>query len=55
MKKMIAAVALAALSLTSVAFAMSTAQQVDDAAVNAKIDERLHTMLVKMRTARAAR
>ena len=51
MKKMIATMALAALALTSIATAMAAhrADGVDQAMVDAKIDARLHDLLVTAR------
>jgi hypothetical protein len=51
MKKMIATMFLGALAMTSVAAAMSarSSEPVDQAIVNAKIDARLHDLLVTAR------
>ena len=57
MKKMIAVMAFGALALASVATAMSVraADGVDQAAVDAKIDARLHDLLVTARMANHVR
>ena len=54
MKKLIAMVAVGGVVLSGVAMGMGS-QQIDDAQVQAKIDARLHDLLVKARLERQAR
>ncbi|MBS1152316.1 MAG: hypothetical protein H6Q89_4014 [Myxococcaceae bacterium] len=55
MKKLIAMLAVGGAVLSGVAMGMSShAQQIDDAQVQAKIDARLHDLLVKARLERQA-
>ncbi len=54
MKKMIAMLAVGGVVLSGMAMGMSAQSQVDDAQVVAKIDARLHDLLVKARISRQA-
>ncbi len=54
MKKLIAMFAVGAVVLSGVAMATSAAQVTDEAYVQAKIDARLHDLLVKARIDRQA-
>ena len=54
MKKLIAMLAVGGVVLSGVAMGMSSQSQVDDAQVQAKIDARLHDLLVKARIERQA-